>query len=359
MNSQHKETKTVENEVKEKKSFSRRSFLKVGSVGALALTVTSLLPERWQGQVNANRGDENKTASTNHGKNGHVMGAKKNPAVMSHGYDPMKFLTHFDYGKVSKLPNGQTLREYKLVAEDKEIEVAPGVFYPAWVFNGAAPGPTIRCTEGDRVKIHFINNGSHAHTIHFHGVHPANMDGTFEIVPPNGGIFTYEFDAFPFGIHNYHCHVFPFKNHIAKGLYGTFIIDPKTPRPPAKEMVMVMNGFDTNFDGGNEFYTVNGVAFYYNDYPIKVKIGEPLRIYLSNMTEFDLINSFHLHGEVFRYYPTGTNLEQFELTDTVMQAQGQRGIVELAFTFPGKYMFHAHVSEFTELGWTGFFEVEK
>ncbi|MFP3471909.1 copper oxidase, partial [Micrococcus sp. SIMBA_144] len=77
----------------------------------------------------------------------------------------------------------------------------------------------------------------------------------------------YEFDAEPMGMHVYHCHAMPLKKHIEKGLYGTFIIDPKEPRPKAKEMVMVMNGFDTNFDGGNEFYTVNGVANYHLDHP--------------------------------------------------------------------------------------------
>jgi FtsP/CotA-like multicopper oxidase with cupredoxin domain len=332
------------------KDFSRRSFLKVGGLGTLGFMAASMLP-RWQDQAYAHGGSA--SAKSNPSK---PTINKKSPTMMSHGFDPMKFLTHFDYGKESKLPSGQVLREYEIVAEDKEIEVAPGVFYPAWTYNGAVPGPTLRCTEGDRVKVKFTNLGSHAHTIHFHGIHPSNMDGVFEIVAP-GNTFTYEFDAAPFGIHVYHCHTMPLAKHVEKGLYGTFIIDPKKPRPKAKEMVMLMNGFDTNFDLGNEFYTVNGVANYYRDHPIKVKVGEPLRIYLSNMTEFDLLNSFHLHGEVFRYYATGTNLEQYELTDTIMQCQGQRGILELAFTFPGLYMFHAHQAEFAELGWMGMFEV--
>ena len=68
---------------------------------------------------------------------------------------------------------------------------------------------------------------------------------------------------------------------------------------------MVMNGFDTDGDGENNFYTVNGKAFYYAKYPIRVRRSETVRIYLANLTEFDLINSFHLHGDFFRYYPTG------------------------------------------------------
>ena len=247
------------------------------------------------------------------------------------------------------------VREYMITAIDKEIEIAPGVFFPAWTYNGTVPGPVLRATEGDVLRVHFMNAGSHPHTIHFHGIHPTNMDGVFEIVPP-GGDFTYEFEAKPYGMQLYHCHATPLKKHIHKGLYGALIIDPKEPRAPAKELVMVMNGYDTDSDGANNFYTVNGRTFYYARYPIKVKRSELVRLYLVNLTEFDLINSFHLHAAFFRYYPTGST-DRFEYTDTVMQCQGQRGILEIGFDKAGTYMFHAHQSEFTELGWMGFFEV--
>ena len=154
----------------------------------------------------------------------------------------------------------------------------------------------------------------------------------------------------------YHCHSTPLKKHIAKGLYGAFIIDPPKPRPPAQELVMVLNGFDTDGDGANNFYSVNGPAFYYAKYPIRVRRSQTVRIYLANLTEFDPINSFHLHGDFFRYYPTGSS-DHFEYTDTVMLCQGQRGIIEIDFANTGRFMFHAHQSEFTELGWMGFFDV--
>jgi hypothetical protein len=76
-----------------------------------------------------------------------------------------------------------------------------------------------------------------------------------------------------------------------------------------------------------------------------------------DITEYDPINSFHVHANFFHYFPTGTSLEPVEYTDTIMQAQGQRGILELRFPHPGHYMFHAHKSEFAELGWLGFFAV--
>ncbi len=247
------------------------------------------------------------------------------------------------------------VREYTLVGIDKDVEVAKGVSFPAWTYNGTVPGPVIRATEDDLLRVHFANSGSHPHTIHFHGIHPADMDGVFEIVHP-GDAFTYEFPARPSGLHLYHCHSTPHKKHIHKGLYGAFIIDPAVPREPAQELVMVMNGYDTDGDGANNFYTVNGLTFYYAKYPIRVSRSQTVRIYLANLTEFDLLNSFHLHGEFFRYYPTGTG-DQFEYTDTVMLCQGQRGVIEIDFTHTGTFMFHAHQSEFTELGWMGFFEV--
>jgi FtsP/CotA-like multicopper oxidase with cupredoxin domain len=246
-------------------------------------------------------------------------------------------------------------RAYTLVASDRDVEIAPGIRFPAWTYNGTVPGPVIRATEDDLLRVTFANGGSHPHTIHFHGIHPAVMDGVFEIVDP-GGQLTYEFPARPYGMHLYHCHSTPLKKHIHKGLYGAFIIDPPQPRKPAEELVMVMNGFDTDGDGENNFYTVNGRTFYYARYPIRVRRGRTVRIYLANLTEFDLVNSFHLHGDFFRYYPTGSS-DSFEYTDTVMLCQGQRGIIEIEFANTGRFMFHAHQSEFTELGWMGFFEV--
>ena len=121
---------------------------------------------------------------------------------------------------------------------------------------------------------------------------------------------------------------------------------------------MVMNGFNTNFDAeGNQVYAVNSIAFHHVNEPVKVKRGELVRIYLVNILEYDPINSFHIHGNFFDYFPTGTRLESSEFTDTVMLGQAQRGICELRFPHPGQYMFHAHKTEFAELGWMGFFDV--
>jgi FtsP/CotA-like multicopper oxidase with cupredoxin domain len=279
----------------------------------------------------------------------------------ANGFNPTDVLRDFDWGKTTRLGNGRVLREWTLIAGDREIEVAPGVKYPAWTYNGRVPGPTLRAREGDLLRVHFVNGSEHPHTIHFHGLHPAEMDGVPGIgagLIQTGGRTTYEFRAEPFGMHLYHCHAGPLAEHIARGLYGAFIIDPKQGRPEADEMVMVMNGFNTNFDAeGNQVYAVNSVAFHYVNEPIAVQRDAPVRIYLVNTLEYDPINSFHIHGNFFNHFPTGTSLTPIEFTDTVMQGQAQRAVLEMCFPYAGDFMFHAHKTEFAELGWMGFFRV--
>ncbi len=106
---------------------------------------------------------------------------------------------------------------------------------------------------------------------------------------------------------------------------------------------MVMNGFDTNFDLANEVYAVNSVGFHYVDEPIAVRATSQCGSTSSTSLEYDPLNSFHVHGNFFHYFPTGTSLAPSEFTDTVIQGQGQRGILELRFPYDGDYMFHAHV----------------
>jgi FtsP/CotA-like multicopper oxidase with cupredoxin domain len=347
------------------RSLSRRNFLRASVLGAAgAVGLTKLVPkavacmecltEKLDGKFPIG-----KTSMV--GSQVIPVAYETRPATSSApteaaAMDPMKFLTTFNHGKETKLSDGRTQREYHMWAADKELEVAPGIKFPAWVYNGYMPGPTLRAMQGDRIVIHFENRGTKPHTIHFHGIHPANMDGVFEIVP-RGATFTYDFTAEPFGVFPYHCHMMPLRKHISRGLYGTLIVDPPTPRPRATEMIMVMHGLDVNFDMENDFYAVNGYANYYAEHPISIKVGENVRIYLSNMTEFDLVNNFHLHANMFDFYPTGTSLTPAEQTDTVNLCQGQRGIIEFSYRFPGMYMFHAHTSEFAELGWMGFFNV--
>ena len=357
----------------------------------------------------------------------------------------VEYLTHFNCGHVSKDESGRTVRQFTLIVEENQkIPVSyEGHILDAWTFNGTIPGPTIRVTEGDLVRIRVINSNenSNPHSLHTHSIHYAKNDGVSMGGYPGGAIspgrsYTYEFIAQPYGVYPYHCHVDPIADHINRGLYGMMIIDPKEPRPQMTEMAMLLNGYDLDLDlegptklppaalfqeieqdddegsnmtdsplsnetsmdanmtdsplsnetsmdanmqhadeednggddevteeddGGvdriNEIYTVNGKAFDYMMNPIVLQTGKPYRIYVVNMLEFDLVNSFHLHGAMFDYYTAGTDETADYSTDIVTLSQGDRGIMEFTYAYPGTYMFHAHQTEFTDLGWMGLFDV--
>jgi FtsP/CotA-like multicopper oxidase with cupredoxin domain len=312
----------------------------------------------------ANTPDSEEKIVSSHGigyyqTTGDVLDPAGSNGAASTGVDPMEYLRSFDYGRVSTLEDGTVLREFTLVADDRQtMEISPGIYYNVWTFNGTVPGPTFRATEGDLIRIQFFNNGTKPHSIHTHGIHKAEMDGVFETINP-GGSFVYEFYAEKFGVYPYHCHVQPLEEHISHGLYGAYIVDPKTPRPEADEMVMIMNGYDTDFDTENNFYTVNGIPYYYMHHPIEIEKDRLVRVYLVNMLEFDQINNFHLHGNLYELYRSGTSMEPDELTDMVTMSQGERGILEFSYKYTGQYMFHAHKTEFAEKGWTGLFLVKE
>ena len=372
-----------------KKTITRRDFIKLSGVGVAGLAGATGL-NAFNGSAPAAQ-TEPRSEVHDHGQAG-TVGQVDHAA---NGFDPHELLYDFDYGEV-KEENGRIVREWNIYSLDREFEIAPGIFFPGWVYGtetaaasrraghivGQCPGPTLRCVEGELLRLHFTNVGTHPHTIHFHGIHSARMDGIPGVGPGlinPGHSFTYEFEAKPFGCHLYHCHTLPLKRHIHKGLYGAFIVDPDPEKYSGEEkeiaktrnhqypesqnvneMVMVMNGFDTNFDGDNEVYAVNSIAFAYMNKPIQIRTDQLQRLYLVNVTEFDPINSMHTHANFFDYYDHGTTLQPtLKTIDTVMQCQAQRGILEFSFEGfePGLYMFHAHQSEFAELGWMGFFEV--
>lgn len=341
---------------------SRRSWLQAAGLGSVLTGVAA-----WSRAVTGQQMEVPHEGHASH--HGHLLGTVGR--VTPVGLDPVRYARSWNFNHLppdeqarfyreTPRPDGTMLREYEIFAVDREIEIAPGLKFPAWTYNGQVPGPTIRATEGDRLRVRFLNQGSHPHTIHFHGWHPPEMDGSLpehEVLP--GESFTYEFDAEPAGLHLYHCHAVPLKRHIHKGLYGTFIVDPRGGRPPADELIMMMNGFDTNFDNDNEVYAVNTVANAYMVDPIKVTVGRPVRIYLVNITEFDLVNSFHLHGMFFDAYRPGTRTTPSDHSDTITLCQGERAILETTFRYKGDFMFHAHQSEFAELGWMGLFRAQE
>ncbi|MFB2769396.1 multicopper oxidase domain-containing protein [Pelatocladus sp. BLCC-F211] len=268
--------------------------------------------------------------------------------------NPVQVLRNFDYGTL-KRENGRTIREFRLTAGTSEIQLNSAVSYNIWDLNGRIPGPTLRVKQGDRVRILFLNKAGHSHSLHFHGIHPAEMDGVRPV--SNGNATIYEFDAEPFGVHLYHCHIEPVTRHIAKGLYGMFIIDPPKSRPAADEIVLVMAGYDVNDDNHNEYYAFNGLPHYYMDHPIRIYQNQLIRLYVLNIIEFDPAVTFHLHANFFNVYPTGMTLTPSRKSDVVTMGIAERHILEFAFRYPGKYMFHPHQDAIAENGCMGLFEV--
>ncbi len=304
-----------------------------------------------------------------------------------------QYLTYFNCGHVTTNDKTKTTtRQFTLIAEENHtIPISTiGHKFHAWTYNGTVPGPTMRMTQGDHIQITLINSkdSKHDHSIHMHSIHAGLMDGVPGASGASGMVkpgqnFTYSFIAQPYGLYPYHCHVDPVEDHVNRGLYGMFIIDPPQPRKPMHEMAMLMNGYDMNYthEGGsfalpkldirdptnlvpnglpdrhNDIYTVNGEGFVYRDHPIHLIQGQWYRIYLTNMLDFDLINSFHLHGMMFNYFPAGTSTKPAFTNDIVTQTVADRGILEFQAGFPGLYMFHAHQSEFTGKGWMGYFNV--
>lgn len=343
---------------------------------------------------------------------------EKNCATDQHTPTNFKtYLTHFSCGHVSQLSNGTIVRHFTLIVNDfhgsgiplvistntpgimKPIHEGPyqPVIFHAWTFNNTVPGPTIRVTEGDHVFVNVINSNQSVfpHSWHVHSIHGGAVDGVSGyagMIEPSKN-FVYSFVASPAGLYPYHCHMSPVEEHVSRGLYGMMIIDPKIPRLPAKEMVMMLNSYSYSYEGvngsghlnqtlpatmqqirqnlsqveslsdegngpDNQFYSVNGMPFgYIGKDSIHLQTGVPYRIYLVNMVEFDPINNFHMHGVMFYYTPSATTESSKIYTDIVGLMQGDRGMVEFKYPYPGIFLFHSHLNHFSDLGWLGTFNV--
>ena len=246
--------------------------------------------------------------------------------------------------------------EYTLIAENTTLEIAPGLRVDAWTYNGTVPGPTITATEGDRVIIHFINKTPLPHTVHLHGDHPSEQDGVFEMVPSNG-TYTYDIIAKPAGALAYHCHVPPVMQHVRMGLYGAFIVYPKTPLPPAREYVLVDGEYDTQnqLNPVPEYYMFNGYTEQYQLHPLPARTNETVRIYLVNLG-MSPAYGMHIHGTLFKAYPSGILENPTFKVQSWELASGNTAILEAKWPWPGKFTFHFHgIPE--ERGAMGYFNV--
>jgi FtsP/CotA-like multicopper oxidase with cupredoxin domain len=232
------------------------------------------------------------------------------------------------------------VKVFELTCKQVQWEVVPGEKVDAWSYNGQVPGPEIRVTEGDSVRVIVTNELPESTSVHFHGVMTPNaMDGVpFVTQPPikPGQTFTYEFVARNPGSHMYHSHHNSTKQ-VGKGLLGAFIIEPKDKSAdPAYDLeyTMILN----DQLGG---FTLNGKGFPATA-PLKAKLGQKLRI--RYMNEGLVIHPMHLHGlPQLVFAKDGWNLAQPFMCDTLNIAPGERWDVIVDCTEPGVWAFHCHI----------------
>jgi manganese oxidase len=319
-------------------SMSRRQLLKYGGIAGLGLAGGSIAWQNFKPSATVQ------------------VPPLPTPDMAGNSFNPMQTLRDFDYGTV-KQENGRTVREFKITAQNTILKLNEAVSFNSWNFNGRVPGPTLRAKAGELIRVSFLNQSGHAHSMHFHGFHPAAMDGIKPIRHNRGTI--YEIDAEPYGLHLYHCHVEPVTRHIGKGLYGMLIIDPPQPRPPADEIVLVMGGYDTDTNGKNELYAFNGIPDYYMKHAIDIYQDRLIRLYVLNLIEFDVAVTFHLHATMFDVYPTGMTLKPSHTSDVITMGTAERHILEFKYNYLGRYMFHPHQDDIAEHGCMGAFNVIK
>jgi FtsP/CotA-like multicopper oxidase with cupredoxin domain len=235
----------------------------------------------------------------------------------------------------------------------------------AYAFNRQIPGPRIRVTEGDRIRIIVTNHLPEPTSVHWHGlIVPNAMDGPADITQPaipSGGTYTYEFTTQQSGTFFYHSHKDPDRQQ-ALGMYGALIIDPKetTPAPVYDQDIVIqlqewleregytypampMEGAQPNY------FTINGKAYPSTDI-INMKRGSQIRIRFIG-TNSAFIHPMHIHGGPFRIIatdgfdvPAAAQIEK----DTVNVGPGERYDVIWTAREPGKWLLHCHINHHTK-----------
>jgi FtsP/CotA-like multicopper oxidase with cupredoxin domain len=279
-----------------------------------------------------------------------ITGANVQPATETTGGQPLSF----------RVETG--VKVFELTARMVQWPILDGVNVIAMTYNGTVPGPMIRVTEGDQVRIIVKNELEDPTTIHWHGIEVPNaMDGVPDVTQAPilpGESFTYEFTAKPAGTFMYHSH-FEGDVQVSAGLYAPFIIDPLTSEadPPAVDKTLMisewlmrggqtfaampMSGMEPNF------FTINGKSFP-NTETITVKQGERVRLRFIGIGQF--IHPMHLHGLPFKIVATDGHPvpEAAQLTkDTVSVAPGERYDIEFTATETGQWMLHCHILHHT------------
>ena len=248
----------------------------------------------------------------------------------------------------------------KMETIEKTMKMDDGVEYHYWTFNGAVPGPMIRVREGDTVEVEFSNHPSSTvpHNVDFHAATGPGGGAEATFTAP-GHTSTFRFKALQSGLYIYHCAVAPVGMHIANGMYGLILVEPKEGLSKVdREFYIVQGDFYTKGKKGEqglqpfdmdkaiaeepEYVVFNGhVGSIAGDNALKAKTGETVRMYVGNGGP-NLVSSFHVIGEIFdRVYGEGGKLINENVQSTLIPAGGAT-IVEFKVDIPGSYTLVDH-----------------
>ena len=248
----------------------------------------------------------------------------------------------------------------KMETIEKTMKMDDGVEYHYWTFNGDVPGRMIRVREGDTVEVEFSNNPSSTvpHNVDFHAATGPGGGAAASFTAP-GRTSTFSFKALQPGLYIYHCAVAPVGMHIANGMYGLILVEPKEGLPKVdKEFYIVQGDFYTKGKKGAqglqpfdmdkavaeqpEYVVFNGhVGAIAGDNALKAKAGETVRMYVGNGGP-NLVSSFHVIGEIFdKVYVEGGKLINENVQSTIIPAGGS-AMVEFKVDVPGSYTLVDH-----------------
>jgi nitrite reductase (NO-forming) len=259
-----------------------------------------------------------------------------------------------------------------MTLKDMVVQIAPGVRYNTWAFDGhGAPGPIVHVRQGQTVEMTLTNGGAIPHSIDFHAARIApNL--AFRDVKP-GESFTFRFKANDPGVFMYHCGTKPVLAHIANGMYGAIVVQPKQPLPKAdKEYVLVASEWYLDSDGiaqpanlnmskaramAPDWTTFNGYANQYVTHPLTSNPGETVRFWVVAAGP-TLDTNFHVVGTILDRAWTNGDMTRFQRgVQTVGVPAGGGAVFDVKVDQPGLYPFVSHSFAHVDLGQVGLLKV--
>jgi nitrite reductase (NO-forming) len=307
-----------------------------------------------------------------------LSAARRTPTVETIDFDKVVRTTAPAYDATLPDASDADIKAFRIPIKDATIEIAKGVKYQGWTFGGTVPGPIIRVRVGDKVRVNVINESPMPHSIDFHSARiPANV--AYRTINPGDSV-AFEFVARDAGAYMVHCGTPPVTMHVMQGMYLPIIVDPKDGwgTKADKEFVLVQSEFYAKSDSTNPAgvaqpdwpaamakaptqVVFNGRAFQYKDAPLKVAVGDRVRLFVINAGP-SFNSDFHVVGVVFdRVYPDGDPEHALKNIQTYMVPAGGGAVFETVFdkdaSGEGLYPFVTHSFADAEKGAVGIIQV--